>query len=385
MRLRHPGMKSATGTNETTREILVVGPFPPPVHGFAQATMDVAALLEGQGFRVTRIDLKPIRSGALSFLGIRLSQFATLLRAVLRGSGVYVGLSGGMRQGIDLVFLAIARFGGARLYVHHHSFAYLNRPTALASICICLSGRSATHIALCCGMKNALQRRYKTARNVEVMSNAGLQSVHLEYRNRTAIQRIGYLGALTAEKGILEFVNTAVKLAQRHKDLRFSIAGPCDDAAIREQVAATCQAYSSIEYVGPVYGADKHAFIGSLDVLLFPSSYSNEAEPLVILEAMSSGIPVIGWDRGCIGEMLLWGDSDSHAIQKEASFSALAATKIEDWLSSPELYRQKSAAARGQFERLSNQSQQTFKRLFPQELYGVNETSEAAPQSESQL
>ncbi|MGA2654312.1 MAG: hypothetical protein ABSF28_27660, partial [Terracidiphilus sp.] len=116
-------MKSKTASYQAAREILVVGPFPPPVHGFAQATMDVAALLQAQGFRVKRIDLKPIRdkNSALSSLGIRISQFANLLCAVWRGSRVYVGLSGGMRQVIDLVFLAIGRLGGARLYVHHHS------------------------------------------------------------------------------------------------------------------------------------------------------------------------------------------------------------------------------------------------------------------------
>jgi hypothetical protein len=228
MRLRALGMKSKTASYQAAREILVVGPFPPPVHGFAQATMDVAALLQAQGFRVKRIDLKPIRdkNSALSSLGIRISQFANLLCAVWRGSRVYVGLSGGMRQVIDLVFLAIGRLGGARLYVHHHSFAYLNRPTRLASICIRISGRSATHIVLCSGMKTALQRLYKSARNVEVISNAGLKSVRLEFRRRTTVQQIGYLGALTAEKGILEFLSTAAELSQQHRNCVFRLPAP---------------------------------------------------------------------------------------------------------------------------------------------------------------
>jgi glycosyltransferase involved in cell wall biosynthesis len=384
MRLRALGMKSKTASYQAAREILVVGPFPPPVHGFAQATMDVAALLQAQGFRVKRIDLKPIRdkNSALSSLGIRISQFANLLCAVWRGSRVYVGLSGGMRQVIDLVFLAIGRLGGARLYVHHHSFAYLNRPTRLASICIRISGRSATHIVLCSGMKTALQRLYKSARNVEVISNAGLKSVRLEFRRRTTVQQIGYLGALTAEKGILEFLSTAAELSQQHRELRFSIAGPCDDVTIREQMTTACRSYPSIHYVGSVYGDSKYAFLGSLDVLLFPSSYSNEAEPLVILEAMSSGIPVIGWDRGCIGEMLLCGGSESHAIQQDASFGALAAAKIETWLSSPERFCQVSVEVRAHFERLSTQSQHAFERIFPGESLKIAETAELAPRSE---
>jgi len=367
-------MRSTRASKQPAREILVVGPFPPPVHGFAQATMDVAELLQAQGFRVTRIDLKPTKKNVLEFLSIRLSQFVKLFSAVWQGSRVYVGLSGGMRQAIDLVFLAIGRLGGAALYVHHHSFAYLNQPTPLARICMRLSGRNATHIVLCGGMKTALQRQYKTARNVEVMSNAGLQSVRLEFRNRTVIQTIGFLGALTAEKGVLEFLSTAAKLAQQHRDLRFRIAGPCDDVTIREKLAASCNTYSCIEYVGPVYGKDKFAFIESLDVLLFPSSYSNEAEPLVILEAMSSGIPVIGWQRGCIGEMLHWRNSGSHAIQQEESFAALAVATIETWLSEPQRYRQNSAEVRAHFERLSTESKHAFERIFPSELVKITQT-----------
>jgi len=184
-------MKATRACKQSVRDILVVGPFPPPVHGFAQATMDIAELLHAQGFHVTRIDLKPIKKSVALFLGIRLSQFVKLFGVVWQRSRVYVGLSGGMRQAIDLVFIAIGRLGGAGLYVHHHSFAYLNQPTSLARICMRLSGRAATHIVLCSGMKAALQRQYKAARNVEVMSNAGLKSVRLEFRNRTAIQTIG--------------------------------------------------------------------------------------------------------------------------------------------------------------------------------------------------
>jgi glycosyltransferase involved in cell wall biosynthesis len=348
-------------------EIVVVGQFPPPVHGFAQATMDVASLLETRGFRVTRIDLKPIKDtkSLLSRFVTRLSQLANVLSEVRRGSFVYVGLSGGLRQVVDCAFLTIGRVGGAKIFVHHHNFTYLDHPTLLARVCVLIAGRSATHIVLCGGMKMVLQREYKTARNIEVMSNAGLHSVHLEFRNRIVVQRIGYLSALTKEKGILEFLRVATVLAQRHNDLRFSIAGPCRDASIRSQVEVACHAHPRIDYVGPVYGSDKSAFMQSLDVLLFPTSYRNEAEPLVLLEAMSSGIPVIAWERGCITEMLGACELQSASISRESSFVDAAVGKIESWLSAPALYNRQSAEVRAQFERMSKGSKQTFNRLFP--------------------
>jgi glycosyltransferase involved in cell wall biosynthesis len=41
-----------------------------------------------------------------------------------------------------------------------------------------------------------------------------------------------------------------------------------------------------------------------LDIFLFPTRYVNEAEPLVIYEAMRRGVHVIACDRGSIAEML---------------------------------------------------------------------------------
>jgi glycosyltransferase involved in cell wall biosynthesis len=178
------------------------------------------------------------------------------------------------------------------------------------------------------------------------------------------VRRIGFLGALTKEKGIFEFLNTAVILWKRHPELRFSIAGPCHDARIRDEVENACRNHPFIDYAGPLYGAEKNAFVQSLDLLLFPTSYRNEAEPLVIWEAMSSGIPVIGWDRGCIGEMLAEGKLQSTVISRDSPFAETAATKIENWLLAPEIYRQRSAEVRAQFERASSQSRLNLDRIF---------------------
>lgn len=56
--------------------------------------------------------------------------------------------------------------------------------------------------------------------------------------------------------------------------------------------------------MGPVYGADKDRFYQQLDIFLFPTNYANEAEPLVVYEAMRRGVYVIACDRGAISEML---------------------------------------------------------------------------------
>ena len=57
-----------------------------------------------------------------------------------------------------------------------------------------------------------------------------------------------------------------------------------------------------IDYVGPRYGRDKDAFYDSIDVLVFPTQ--NEAEPLVVHEAIERGVPVIAYGSGAIPEII---------------------------------------------------------------------------------
>jgi glycosyltransferase involved in cell wall biosynthesis len=59
--------------------------------------------------------------------------------------------------------------------------------------------------------------------------------------------------------------------------------------------------------VGPVYGDAKFSFLSSIDLLLFPSKYPNEAQPVVIWESLSVGTPVVSTDVGAIAEQATHG------------------------------------------------------------------------------
>lgn len=49
----------------------------------------------------------------------------------------------------------------------------------------------------------------------------------------------------------------------------------------------------NVHFPGIVTEEDKLKFLGETDIFAFPSWYPSEGPPLVILEAMSSGCPVI--------------------------------------------------------------------------------------------
>jgi glycosyltransferase involved in cell wall biosynthesis len=78
-------------------------------------------------------------------------------------------------------------------------------------------------------------------------------------------------------------------------------------------------------HLGPIYGETKERFYQHLDILLFPTKYANEAEPLVIHEALRNGIHVIACDRGAIAELLQNGAGFAF---KEDTFVNCAVTQI---------------------------------------------------------
>ena len=102
------------------------------------------------------------------------------------------------------------------------------------------------------------------------------------------------------------------------------IAGPIAPSA-QDIFSSLMASSSNATYCGPVYDDAKHEFYNGLDVLLFPSDYPNEAEPLVIHEAIRSGTHVIACDRGAIADILANG---AGLVVPKSAFIAAAVARI---------------------------------------------------------
>jgi glycosyltransferase involved in cell wall biosynthesis len=219
---------------------------------------------------------------------------------------LYLGLSGGKGQAIDLPYLLIARALRRPIFVHHHSFAYIDRPSFLSGL-VFRAARRGVHIVLSQSMGAALAARYKLkASQIRVVSNAGVfppSGEVVEPSSDSGPIRIGFLSNITFEKGFVEYFEVLKELARRGVDYRAGIAGPIAPEA-QQAFDALLASSVATSYVGPVYGAAKDSFLSGLDVLLFPTKYANEAEPLVIHEALRQGVHVIATNRGAIAEIL---------------------------------------------------------------------------------
>lgn len=227
-------------------------------------------------------------------------------------SALYAGLSGGQGQLLDLPFFLLARWHDIPITVHHHSYAYLNRRSRLTALTFHAMG-PARHIALCDDMQERLCRQYNLPKSrTLVLSNAAFMKEACKpaaevpaARNQEQANEvsIGFLSNITAEKGIFDFFAAADAARVQSPDLKARIAGPvAPDIQPRFNQELAQRPWA--EHIGPVYGQDKQDFFNSIDLLVFPTRYANEAEPVTILEALQAGVAVVAARRGCIGSML---------------------------------------------------------------------------------
>ena len=335
----------------TLNRICFIGAMPPPVHGVSVVNTRIVDLVRAAGALELLIDTAPSaprwgrgdRTRRIRTLGTALLKYcaAALARRI---DTVYVGLSGGAGLVFDVLVVSIGRLFGLKLFLHHHSYAYLRRPTIVSRVLVWVAGPRTTHIVLCVDMKNRLIHSHTGASSVFVLSfGATIDSVETN-RARLMPLRVGYLGNIMASKGIFEYIEVMDRLTELYPAVEGRIAGPFWDVDIENQVLARARGVARLSFIGPVHGEAKKTFLNGIDVLLFPSSYAHEADPTVVHEALAAGVPVIAWDRGCIRSWLT--PDCGMVVGAMDSFVEAALAQMLAWLAEPDRFSAASTSAK---------------------------------------
>lgn len=219
---------------------------------------------------------------------------------------LYRPLNGGFAQIYDIIYIIIARVFRLKVFLHHHSFFYLNERKFLSNILIKLSSRRFTHIVLGARMKDLLKEKYSLNAEIFTLSNIFITENHLTHvkQDKNDLIVIGHLANLTRDKGVLRFIKTIKFLNKIGLKIKGEIAGPIFESDIKEIIFNEVSDNEFLSYHGPLYGEDKEVFLKKLDIFLFPSNYNNEAEPLVLYEAAKYGSLLVSSSIGCIKEVV---------------------------------------------------------------------------------
>jgi glycosyltransferase involved in cell wall biosynthesis len=83
-----------------------------------------------------------------------------------------------------------------------------------------------------------------------------------------------------------------------------------------------------VTYLGPKYGEAKAACLAAADIFAFPTFYHFECFPLVILEAMQAGLPVVSTYEGGIRDAVQEGGNGILCPQGDARSLADALKRL---------------------------------------------------------
>jgi glycosyltransferase involved in cell wall biosynthesis len=346
--------------------VLMIGPLPPPLTGAALITERISDRLL-QFARVKTANVSPVnldRNWHYHFT--RLSRmcvaFGLILRHAREFNAAYISLSGGLGQVYDLVLIAVARIFGYALFIHHHSFSYIDQRSLVFALIGRIAGYGALHICLCTHMETKLKATYGSVSQTITVSNAALVgSISRHHSPHRDVIVLGHMSNLTTEKGIDTVLKTAKQCIAAKLPVRLVLAGPVHGSSIQNLiVAAQAELGAALEYRGPVYGSEKEKFFEDIDIFLFPTRYENEAQPLVVLESLAAGVPVVAMARGCIADDL--GDGGIATLGPE-EFIRHVLVMTSQAAQSPDFLREASARASQRASTLEQISEQAFKVL----------------------
>lgn len=319
--------------------------LPPPLNGMTKVSRKMLELLNAEG-GVTRPAVLP----NWLWPSWRHIGFA---RQVQQGSGkLYFVPDAG--RGLHLNALEARLMGRyQRILLHHHVFSYLNDYDVrfakfLNALPCCVS-----HIMLSQNMKRSYHALYDRHDDIYVLGNSPFVQKPEIVDRRTRVKRLGFLSNITTQKGVEEVMETARTIPE----IEIDIAGPATPDVQKTISRFVEEAPLKRRWLGAVYGSDKEQFFRDIDILLFPTRYPNEAQPLVIFEALAAGIPVLATPRGCIPEQL---DTPDWILSPE-SFACEAARLISRWIHHPASYANAVLHAKSVFDRHLEQDSRTLR------------------------
>lgn len=189
-------------------------------------------------------------------------------------------------------------------------------------------------ITLSQNWRNKILKMAPAARAV-VIENAVAGPPQVPARRRRGTCRFLLLARMDVWKGVDDLLDACAILRAEGCSFELTMAGPdgtAGDAGRLRQKICERDLTACVHYVGPVYGEAKAKLMHWADVYVSPSHC--EGMPLSILEALASGLPVVGTRVGAVAEVVTPGvhgllvsphrpDELARALQRLAADPAL--------------------------------------------------------------
>jgi glycosyltransferase involved in cell wall biosynthesis len=346
----------------TSAELVVLGTLPPPVTGHTVLTEQVVRRIQSAGpvrfFNwSTGLSKKGFKFRTTRVLRVLQSLLHLLRRGRVRNQRLYL-VANSTRFGLYLTALvvALARRLGYQLYLHHHSYLYIERHDWRMAYIDRRMSPGGVHVVHSEKMAADFQRRYDSLCGFRIVYPSVVKIPLGRPRPSPGRPfRIGHLSNLSIAKG-LDLVIETFEALLRARDVRLELAGPVQKGRAQDALKAVVARHpTTVRYRGPLYGDDKLNFFEQIDAFVLPTR--NESWGIVLHEALAAGVPVITFDRGCTQTVV--GKGAGLVVSPDADFVQLASRQIERWIEREDEYSAVSQAAIDQAESLHREGERT--------------------------
>lgn len=335
----------ATGGVAMFNDILLASPL---AERFELIHLDTTRTPAGRGKAAT---LAPINLLYFARQALRLVSILSTHRPRIIHQPITYGISFWK----ECAFLALASLFGAATVGHLHGGAFLEFLHAASGrkrrrIAAALRPLSAM-IALSEGWRRALLEEVDSGLRVVVIPNtveAGFARWADRFDRSVRRERVTVLclGRLSSRKGTIDALRAAPLLRERVVQARLVFAGEAATAADREEIDRALETVGrdGVEFTGAVSGEAKRRLFEEADIFLLPSHVENL--PIVVLEAMAAGLPLVVTKVGALPEFLAEGQN---ALFVRAGDPEEIASKVAELAARPDSRRSMGEANRRLF------------------------------------
>lgn len=308
-----------------------IAALPEPINGQSTANKKIyEELSKKQSIRL--IDTSPrISQKNFKYHANRIFSHAIALKNIFFSSKIdkiYTVYESGLGANYNKIIFFAAALKGGNIILHHHTSEHtVKKSEKFASL---IKNKKILHVFLSRAMKEDFTLNYGENNSI-ILNNASLiaGSKNSPRKIKGTTITIGYISNITIEKGSKNILALIEELIKEGINFKFIVAGPILDTGSQD-IIKKCQfiCKEKFSYIGKVSGESKNNFFSSIDVLVFPSEYKYEAQPLVILEAISMGIPVFTSKIGYTWEIV---PSEKFFCEKIDDFCSLVISNVKKY------------------------------------------------------
>ena len=357
-----PIQKYTVKSMDKKKNVLFILHLPPPVHGssLVGATIKDSKLIN-ESFDCRYINLlvsrtvyetgKPSVLKVFRFVGVWVSLLLEIAKK--RPDICYLALTAtGAAFYKDVLLVAVLRlFRIKRIYHLHNKGVSKNQSSRMNTLLYRFVFTNADIILLSKHLYSDIQA-FVSQERIFICPN-GIVDTHSnpvsDSLNKERPVQILFLSNLIESKGVSVLLDACAILHQQGIDFTCNFVGAEGDMSTNQfnDKVIEKQLSGRVNYLGKKFGADKQEIIASADIFAFPTYYSNECFPLVLLEAMCDGLPIVTTFEGGIPDMIKDGINGYLVPQKNA---AVLAERLLTLIQDPALRNQMGIAGRQKFE-----------------------------------